>query len=569
MFILLNPPSPAGRVSNKEMMGGFGQCYPGDCTVKVPPLDLVYTASVLQETGVNFKVIECLGADISAENLPEALSRLPEKIEIIFIRTSTSTYGMDLELAGKLKELTGALTVFFGPHADINAETIIKERHVDGLVLGEPEYTVPDICLKGFKGTEGIWYKENGTVVKKNKKEPLRDLDKLPFPAWELFPYKAYNVDVHLPVKGTTLFILTSRGCPFFCDYCPYPVAQGSQYRKRSAENVLAELKELAAKYRVKNILIRDAEFTLDKSRAVDICNGIINAGLKINFRCETRADTLDEELLTLMARAGFTGLNMGIESASERVIERSGRKQTDREHIARLVEKCRQLKINVFCFYIIGLPGDDLESIIETLNFAERLNADVSQFTIATPYPGTKLYAWAKEHDFIENFISDNITGYEAMLKNEDLSREQILALRNDVQARVDSIRKYGSKPAAKQLGKNSPFSFPVLRALKKLAKKEDRIVLYGARGVSPEALKKQGFNIAGIIDEIYFGEKVDGFTVMRPLVLSAYKAQVLLVSPLKRSANIKQYLGGIKVAESLVLAKNIAKKLKNMVKK
>ena len=569
MFILLNPPNPPGRVSNKEMMGGFGQCYPRDCAVKVPPLDLVYTAAVLQDAKINFKVIDCMGAEIIAARLPGLLKELSADFELIFIRTSTSTYETDLKVAGELKLLTKARIVFFGPQVDIHGAEIIKGNNVDALVLGEPELTVKEICLQGLKGTAGVWYKENGTVVKNGARERIKDPDTLPFPAWDLFPYKNYNVDVHLPKKGVTLFLLTSRGCPFSCDYCPYPVAQGTVYRKRSAKNVLEEIKLLAAKYKVRNILIRDAEFTLDRNRVVEICNGIIAAGWKIDFRCETRADTLDEELLVLMARAGFTGLNMGIESANERVIRNSGRKQTDPAHIVRLVEKCRELKINLFCFYIIGLPGDDLASIIETMDFAEKLNADVSQFTIATPYPGTKLYTWAKEHDFIENFSTGSITGFEAMLKNENLSREQILSLRGDIQARVNAVRLNGKKVLPEPLGKNNPFSFTVISVLKKAAKKGERIVIYGSRGLSPAALKQKGFNITGIIDEINFGEKIDGFTVLRPLVLSAFKADILLVSPLKRPENIKEFLGGLKVVESMRTLKNIAKKIKDLGKK
>ena len=437
---LVNPPSPPGRVSNKDMMGGFGQCYPPECEVRVPPTDLATVAAVLLESGLDLRVLECLGSGLTADALLAEVEKGAPSM--VFIRTSTPTFSWDAGLAGRMKEKADTRTVFFGPHVGIVPDDVIASPHVDAIVLGEPEYTVRDAALRGFHGTAGLWYKtRKGRITRNRRRGPIEDLDALPFPAWGLFPYEAYTIGGLLPQGGPTFFLQTSRGCPFSCSYCPYPVAQGTRYRKRSPGNVLAEIEYLVREFGARNIMVRDAEFTLDRGRVVEICEGLIEAGHDIAWRCETRVDTLDEGLVRLMHRAGCRGINMGIESASERVCREVGRKPLDAAHTRAMVSLCREIGIHTFCFFIIGLPGDDIGSVMETIEYAVTLGADVSQFTVATPYLGTGLYDWAVKHNAVKTLDLDGITGFEAMMDNEVLTAERMMALRNGAQAMLNLI--------------------------------------------------------------------------------------------------------------------------------
>ncbi|MBI5598353.1 MAG: radical SAM protein, partial [Deltaproteobacteria bacterium] len=443
MVLLINPPNPPNRVSNKDMMGGFGQCYPPECNVKVPPIDIPYTAAVLRESKIDVKVIDCLGLSFSLEYLIPELKKYPARL--IFLRTSTSTFLWDTEVSRRIKEELNATVVFFGPHINVAPEDIMRHPCVDAIVFDEPEYTVRDIALRGFRDTPGVWYKEEGKIIKNMRRELIRDLDELPFPAWDMLPYMEYTIGNLMPDARPTLFMQTSRGCPYGCGYCPYPLAQGTRYRKRSPRNVLAEFEYLVKKFNVKNIIVRDAEYTLDRQRVVEICEGLIKAGFKIAWRCETRVDTLDEALIELMHKAGCIGINMGIESKSEEVCKKIGRKPLDEEHTRNIIRKCKELGVHTFCFFIIGLPGDDLSTVIETLKYAIALDADTSQFTVATPYLGTDLYRWASENNYMESFDLSKTTGYEAMMRNEQLTSEQIMSLRNEVQRIVDMIKSRG----------------------------------------------------------------------------------------------------------------------------
>lgn len=544
MIALINPPNPPGRISNKDMMGGFGQCYPEECGVRVPPLDLPYVAAVLRDSNIKASIFDCLGSDLSADGLVEGLKR--EKIDMVFIRTSTSTFEWDTSVSERIKKEINAAAVFFGPHVNVAPEEIIANPNVDALILGEPEYTVREIAEKGLGDIPGLWYKKDGEIVRNTRKITIDDLDKLPFPAWDLFPYTRYTVGSIMPAASPTLFMLTSRGCPFSCSYCPYPVAQGTKYRKRSARNVLDEFRYLSERFNVKNLVIRDAEFTLDRKRVEDICNGLIASGNKISWRCETRVDTLDEELVELMHRAGCIGINMGIESNSEKVCKNVGRKPLDAGHTKNIIRKCRELGIHTFCFFIIGLPGDDVKSVLDTIKYSVNLGADISQFTVATPYLGTGLKKWAEANNYITALELKGVTGFEAMMRNEALTAEQIMGFRNLGQRLLD-LKQIGEITGAGEELKDDrsmiASAICLLFYLFHFFSKKP-VIVYGTKGVNIPLLKKLGFDVAAVVDEKTEGKISNNLIVLHPMLIYHMRSCAVLISPYKGFAVMKAIL-------------------------
>lgn len=544
MIVLVNPPNPPGRVSNKEMMGGFGQCYPPECDVKVPPIDLPYVAAVLRDRKMEVRVIECLGAELSLEGLIAELQK--DKLKMVCIRTSTSTFSWDTEVSSMIKEEMDTTVLFFGPHVNIMPDNVIDHPSVDAIVLGEPEYTMGEIAATGFGDTLGVWYKAGGKVIKNNRRGPITNLDDLPFPAWDLLPYSEYTIGDLMPDEHPTLFMQTSRGCPFNCSYCPYPVAQGSTFRKRSPKNVLDEIVWLVEKFSVKNILIRDAEFTLDKKRVEEICKGLINSNYEISWRCETRIDTLDEALVEVMHKAGCIGINMGIESISEEVCKRSGRKPLREIDTEKIIRKCQQLGIGTFCFFIIGLPGDDRSSVLDTIDYAAALGADDSQFTVATPYLGTPLYDWAAENDYIEALELDNITGFEKMMRNENLDSDQMILFRNGAQTTVDSIKSRKLAGKEEKLNEDRSFISSLMNHYFSIyhCKGIREVVVYGTKGISISRIKKAGFKVLAVVDEEERGASIDGMTVLPPEIIKPIKPEAVLVSPYKSAVYLENFI-------------------------
>lgn len=568
MIALVNPPNPPGRVSNKDMMGGFGQCYPPECDVKVPPIDLTYVAAVLRDRKIDVRVIECLGAELSLENLIAELQK--DKLKMVCIRTSTSTFSWDTEVSSRIKKEINTTIVFFGPHVNIMPDNVIDHPSVDAVVLDEPEYTIGEIAT-GFEDTLGVWYKAGGKVIKNNRRDPITNLDDLPFPAWDLLPYSKYTIGALMPDEHPTLFMQTSRGCPFGCSYCPYPIAQGSTFRKRSPKNVLDEIGWLVERFGVKNILIRDPEFTLDKKRVEEICKGLINLNYGISWRCETRVDTLDEALLEVMHEAGCIGINMGIESRSKKVCEQSGRKPLRETDTEKIIKKCRQLGIGTFCFFIVGLPGDDRSSILDTIDYAVTLGADNSQFTVATPYIGTPLYNWATENNFIEAFELDQITGFESIMRNENLDSEQMKLFRDGAQATVDAAKNRKLSGKEKELKEDrSLLSSLMNRYFSTYRSKGIRkVVVYGTKGISIPGIKKAGFKVLTVVDGEEIGGLIDSMTILPPEIIKPIKPQAVFISPFKSAVNLENFIDqDTVVADPLATLKKFLKGKTKLIK-
>jgi radical SAM superfamily enzyme YgiQ (UPF0313 family) len=433
-YIVMNPPSPPGYVSNKDSMGGFGQLYPVGATY-FPPLDLVYLASYLVEKGIHPEILECLGLEITREELVHKLQKISavysdnEAAAVIIVRTSVPTLDWDLSVCRDIKDSAANVRIaIYSPIIPHVMDRIKQEQCIDYIVKGEPEETVfelitgrPESEIRGLTFRKDVWVQ--------NEDRPLfKNLDEMPFPKWDLFPYKMYQLPKS-STKSEALFLpmLTSRGCPFGCNYCPYPLGQGTTWRSRSPLNVVDEIDHLTGKMGVEYIIFRDPIFSFSQKRVVQICRGIIKRGLKFKWRCETRVDCLSEETLRAMAEAGCEGINFGIESPDVKIQEKSGRKPIDKDLFLKTVLMCRQLGVKTFCFFIIGLPGDTSESIFETIEFAMEARPNWVQFTAASPFIGTEFRQWALDNALITEEDCSYINSHSVYMGNENLSKAQI----------------------------------------------------------------------------------------------------------------------------------------------
>jgi anaerobic magnesium-protoporphyrin IX monomethyl ester cyclase len=431
--IAVNPPNPPGFVANRDSMGGYGQLYPAGATI-LPPLDLPYLAAYLIDKGVQVEVLEAQGLELDVEHLiaklEESVKNHPEP-SLVVVRLALCSLDWDLSVCDRLKKATHAAVAIWGsvlPHVGAR----LLETTADYIVHNEPDETVWELVTgRNEEEILGLQYRR-GPEWFSNADRPLaKDLDAKPFPKWELLPYRRYAT----PRSSTTgslpfLPILTSRGCPFGCHYCPYPVGQGLPFRYRSPKNVVDEIEHLVRDLGIKYILFRDPMFSLRQSRVIEICEEINKRDLRFKWKCETRPDCLDEKTLRAMAQAGCDGINFGVESADVEIQQNSGRKPISREQIIQITSLCRRLGIKTFCFFIIGLPGDTTSTILDTIGFAVGLRANWIQFTAASPLVGTKLRDWA----IATGLVSDDTYAYrnshETMIGNENLHKSQIQSL-------------------------------------------------------------------------------------------------------------------------------------------
>lgn len=429
--LLINPPSPPGYVSNKDSMGGFGQLFPKGAT-HFPPLDLPYLAAVLSEAGEGIAVLEAGARDWTKERLVEEVGHAGAGPgAFLVLRTSLPTIDWDLEVCGALRErFPEARIVLYGPVVGSLMERIGKDDSIDCAVVGEPDLTVLELLQgKPVAEVEGLAFRdETGAWRRTAPRDFRRDLDSIPFPRWDLMPLDQYRMPKS-SVAGTMRFlpILTSRGCPFGCNYCPYPVGQGLKWRYRSPENVVDEIEHLVRDFGVEYLLFRDPLFSANKKRVAGICQEIIDRGITVRWRCETRIDCLDEPTIELMARAGCSGVNFGVESSDPQIQKNAERKPISEEQFVETVGYFRKHGISTFAFFVVGLPGDTVDTILSTIRFALGLRASWTQFTVATPFIGTRLYDWAVDENLIPADHYRIVSSHEGSIGNENLTPSQV----------------------------------------------------------------------------------------------------------------------------------------------
>ena len=441
--IVVNPPNPPNFISNKDSMGGFGQLFPVGATL-FPPLDLFYLASFLVEKKYDVQVLESLAHDLDRESL---LARIDcgSGLALVVVRTSAPTLDWDLSLCEAIKQKAPNCRIgIYGPVVPSVKNRIEREASIDYLIAGDPEPIVEalfqngntdsqglNIVDQGEAGIPGLSFRKAGAWVNSPARPFTRELDSLPFPKWELVPYERYR----LPKSSARaevpfLPMLTSRGCPIGCHYCPYPVGQGLPWRYRSAKNVLDEIEHLVRGLGIQYILFRDPMFSLNQKRVIEICEGIAERQLKFSWRCETRIDFLNPATLTAMAHAGCEGINFGVESSDVNIQKGVGRKPIEQKQFYECLELCRKLGIKTFAFFIIGLPGDTVETILDTIEFAIDMKPTWMQFTAASPFIGTKLRDWAVGHGLVTDDEYAYISSHSVTIGNEHLSKEQVQSL-------------------------------------------------------------------------------------------------------------------------------------------
>jgi anaerobic magnesium-protoporphyrin IX monomethyl ester cyclase len=434
--VVVNPPSPPGYVANRDSQGGHGQLYPIGATIPIA-LDIPYLLAYLAERSISIEALEAQGLEIDGETLAKRVAEIAEEFApkriLVVVRVALCCLDWDLSICAAIKQAAPAIELaIYGPIVPEILKRLEQETSVDYLLQGEPDATVVELAA-GLprESVAGLHFRRDGVWVHNPSRPLAKDLDALPFPKWDALPYQRYT----LPRSSTTsadtfLPMLTSRGCPFGCHYCPYPVNQGLPFRFRSPQNVVDEIEHLVKDLGIQYILFRDPMFSLRQDRVIAICDEIRRRKLAVRWKCETRIDCLNEPTLRAMADAGCEGINFGIESSEVEIQSSSGRKPITQKQIIETVELCRRLKIKTFCFFIIGLPGDTVQTILETIDFAIRLRPNWVQFNAASPLIGTKLRAWAVSKGLVTEDEYAYRNCHEATIGNENLTKEQVASL-------------------------------------------------------------------------------------------------------------------------------------------
>jgi anaerobic magnesium-protoporphyrin IX monomethyl ester cyclase len=409
--------------------------YPGsDAPAGNLPLGLMYIAAVLYREGYNVEILDAFMTDPSFLKVGDTVEvgmpygRIKEEIrrrkpEIVGIANPFSCEVENAIRVGNIvKEIDPSiLTVVGGPHVTAVPVAFLGEaKNVDIAVIGEGEYTILDIakCFGGYKkisDVQGIAYRKDDAVVQNSPRPFIKNLDELPYPAYHLVDMEQYlnpKKIEYRSFKDRAISMITSRGCPFNCNFCSVHMHMGKLFRAHSANYVINHIEHVVNKYRVKTIFFEDDNLTFDLKRFEAICDKIIEKGIKFNWETPNgiRADCLTLNLLKKMKKSGCQSVFFGIESGDQFVLDNIIGKSLNLKEVMKVAKMCQDIGLKTGAFYVIGFPGEKKENMLKTVELALKLKQEFDvgmHLFFATPSYGTRLYDECKK----KGYIQENLT--------------------------------------------------------------------------------------------------------------------------------------------------------------
>jgi radical SAM superfamily enzyme YgiQ (UPF0313 family) len=384
----------------------------------MPALGIGYIASVLEKNHIDVKIIDARIEGYSQARLINVLRELSPDVAGLTFTTENRFDAFDT--MRRIKEaIPDIVLVAGGPHVSLAAEdTLLHIKELNYVVRGEGEYSFLELLmsLKGGKepkDVQGISFRDNGLVIHNPPRQLIRNLDEIPFPARHLFPWEKYNFTLDVPNKGRfkSANIMTSRGCPYGCNFCATSNMWGRSCRMRTPENIIEEVELLVDQYRAKAIWIFDDTFTVSKRRIYRFCELLKERKISIHWFCEIRVDTVTRDLLNAMKDAGCFSVGYGVESGSQRIIDEVIKKKIKLEDVRKVTDWCVELGIMTNPFFIFSHPEETMDDIAMTMDMIRNWpkNSSIS-LSLLHVYPGTPLEKVAKEKGVLPQDFSWSI---------------------------------------------------------------------------------------------------------------------------------------------------------------
>lgn len=383
---LVNPPSPPDAIANREGASGLGALDRRANPFLYPPHLLATLAAAAQGAGWRARLLDAAGA---GWDIQETLAHLSNDEVPIVVQVSYASHQVDGDFLRLLRlERPRAWVLVVGSPSRELAEEWQAEGLADAFLLGEPEGALTAALACRERGEVGILTPSHLNVSGYDANGRLIDLDALPYPAWEHVNQERYGF----------LSILSSRGCPDGCLYCPYAVAQGASFRAQSPLRTVEEMDWLARTYRPARIVFRDPVFARDRARVQAICSELRARNVRTPWECESRPEHFDAELLREMHSAGCDTIKIGLETVEPALLvalRRVSTMEAARAYVVRVAEivrQCHDLGITCRVFAMAGLPGQSEAAIAATAQFLRDLRPDAVHVKPFRWYPGIGL---------------------------------------------------------------------------------------------------------------------------------------------------------------------------------
>ena len=378
-----------------DVAAGFGEYQ--SLMEPMPCIGLAYLAAACRRAGQEVLVLD----NFVTNHPPRKIVDLARAwgAQVVGLTMLTPTARSTEALARTLRsEIPGIHVVLGNLHASLFAEDILAAGTGDVIVHGEGEIRFPQVVEALVGGRElsdipGISYRNDGGVRQTAPAEPISELDDLPYPAWELFPWSSYTFLPFVTIARPCLSLLGTRGCPFHCKFCALGY-MGSTLRKRAPEAIAGEIEWLVRDFGIRHVGFVDPIFPFSRSHGLAVCRAIQERKIPGPWwwTSETRVDVVDEEICREMKKARCKRILFGVESGVNELLEGVGKNFTT-DDVRKAVQSARSADLEISAFFMLGLPGENAEMTRQTIDFALSLDIDFAKFGITIPLPGSELY--------------------------------------------------------------------------------------------------------------------------------------------------------------------------------
>lgn len=409
-----------------------------------PYMGLLYVAAELRRSlGIEVRVIDSNADGLTLEDIESIIAA--EAPDIVGFSVLTFNLLNCMEVCKLIRRRSPDTKICFGGwHPTLYPNETLELDCVDYIIIGEGERTFSELVdlLRENRGVfeqeldsiKGIGYKTiNGAININSPRELIKNLDELPFPAYDLVNINKYSN--LLACTGNTVTIMTSRGCPQKCVFCDM---RRTPYRFRTPANIIEEIK-FWIKNGVKEFFIQDDNFTINRKRTMEFCRLIVNAGLDIKYKISSRVDYLDGELLGCLKESGCYRIYFGVESGSQRVLDYLGKGITV-EQIKKTFQLAKRCKIDCCAYIMIGAPPETKEDIEMTTQLMKEIGPQHLHCSICTPMPKTYLYQKLLderiiEHDYWLDFAKKPDPAFKTPFISPFFSSEELRDMQNLIQ--------------------------------------------------------------------------------------------------------------------------------------
>jgi anaerobic magnesium-protoporphyrin IX monomethyl ester cyclase len=450
--LVLNLPSPPNQNLWRDTAGGFGTSIPYPSNVKEigrTPLHpfLPYSASVLESAHKKFYVIDCQRLRLNNDDTLKKVKSLNPEIVVSVI--SLPSMKNDLKILSEIKKtMPDVATIGVGAVCRIMPHEVLSQNKVDIILRNSYPYINGLIDMvealqqsKSLKTIDGLSFRENGQVFH-TADLPEYSFDDLPTPNYDLIPFEGYEtISDDSGQRHPYVLIIDSKGCPYNCYYCAYPLGYGRQFTFRSPVSIVDEIEYLHQSRQVNIFAFKGQSFAYNKAHAIKVCDEILKRGLKIEWFCEARADEINQEYILKMKNAGCRRIHFGVETGDAETLK-TAKPGVSLAITRQAFNLARKYGIARQAHVILGWPQDTFKTLENTRRFLLDIDPDVLNLNFMTPYPGTKIYQIAEQKGLILTRNWSNFTSHSVVMRTESLSAEQLYAIKNKI-VRDFSIRK------------------------------------------------------------------------------------------------------------------------------